>query len=690
MSLSFNQPVECLKGVGKKLTEAMARLDICTLQDMLFHLPTRYSDRTKITAISQLELQQLCVIEGEITHTQIQFGKRRSLACRLEDGTGSILLRFYHFSAAQKNQLTGAQRIRCYGEIRRGNSGFELYHPEYVIESTRKPMPPLEQTLTPVYSVTEGLGQTRLRDLIAQAFERVDQTDLPVLLPSQEYTSLLNILCFLHNPPADARTDQLLAGDHPMQQLLVLEELVAYQLSLLRLRAQRRALNAPVLSLVKSSGLNQQFVEALAFELTGAQQNVSLDIASDLGRSIPMMRLIQGDVGSGKTVVAALAALQAVANGQQVAIMAPTDILASQHKRSFEEWFEPLGIKVGFLSGKQKAADKRENTEKVEQGVSQIVVGTHALFQDAIEFAALGLVIIDEQHRFGVHQRMTLRAKGQDDSIVPHLLIMTATPIPRTLAMSAYADLDYSVIDQLPAGRKPITTVLIGHARRDSVVERINLACLEGRQAYWVCTLIEESETLSAQAAEVSAEYLQKELPELRVGLLHGRLKPADKQSIMEAFKAGELDLLVATTVIEVGVDVPNASLMVIENPERLGLAQLHQLRGRVGRGTEQSHCVLLYGDPLSKLARARLEAMRSTRDGFQIAEIDMELRGPGEVLGTRQTGDISFKLADLSRDQDLLPKARSMAEELIGESSDKIEPLVWRWLGHSERFGLV
>lgn len=689
-SVSYQTPVTSLKGVGSKLAQTLARLDIQSLQDLLFHLPARYSDRTRVADIGRLQPEQWCVIEGEVTHAQVEFGKRRSLACRLEDSTGSILLRFYHFNAAQKNQLNGAKRVRCYGEIRRGRSGLELYHPEYTIETPSKPMPALEQTLTPIYSITEGLGQTRLRDLIHKAFSMLDQEPLPILLPRHGYTSLLDVLHFLHNPPANACTEQLLAGNHPTQHLLVLEELVAYQLSLLRLRAKRRALAAHQLSLAVYEPLRQDFLAGLPFELTDAQASVSRTVMQDLAQAAPMMRLIQGDVGSGKTVVAALAALQAVANGHQVAVMAPTDILAVQHRRSFEQWCEPLGITVAFLSGKQKAAEKREHTQWVQEGKAAIVVGTHALFQEPIEFARLALVIIDEQHRFGVHQRMSLSAKGQTEACVPHLLIMTATPIPRTLAMSAYADLDYSVIDQLPAGRKPVSTVLIGHAKRDAVIERIQHACQEGRQAYWVCTLIEESETLSAEAAEASAEHLKKMLPNLNIGLLHGRLKPTDKLSIMADFKAQKLDLLVATTVIEVGVDVPNASLMIIENPERLGLAQLHQLRGRVGRGSIQSHCVLLYGEPLSKHSKARLEAMRSTNDGFQIAEIDMELRGPGEVLGTRQTGDIHFKLADLSRDQDLLPEARTIAENVLLSAPEQVEPLIWRWLGRSERYGLA
>ncbi len=677
-----------LKGVGQQLAQKLAKLDILNLQDLLFHLPARYSDRTRITPISQLSYQQLCVVEGEIVDTQIQFGRRRSLACRLQDASGSIWLRFYHFSAAQKEQLSRASKIRCFGEVRQGSLGFELYHPEYVIDKPNKPMPPLDDRLTPVYSTVDGLGQNRLRDLIGQAFARLNDQSLPDLLPRSDDLSLTAILRFLHNPPASASTEQLLTGEHPYQQALVTEELVAYQLSLLRLREKRRALDAPACSVSAFESVCRQFEASLPFSLTQAQKAVCETLKTDLSKGIPMMRLVQGDVGSGKTVVAALAALQAIANDQQVALMAPTEILAEQHLKSFQQWFEPLGIQVGFLSGKQKTSERRDHFEAAALGKSQIVIGTHALFQDDIIFSRLGLVIIDEQHRFGVHQRLQLRAKGQE--LTPHLLIMTATPIPRTLAMSAYADLDYSVIDQLPSGRQPIKTVLVNADRRDQVIERIAHACQNNRQAYWVCTLIEQSETLSAEAAEVTAENLRAQLPHLRIGLLHGRLKPSEKASIMSAFKQGDMDLLVATTVIEVGVDVPNASLMVIENPERLGLAQLHQLRGRVGRGSVESHCVLLYGDPLSNIAKERLQAMRETNDGFKIAEIDLNIRGPGEVLGTRQTGDIAFKLADLKRDLPLLAHAKSTAEMILQQYPEKVEPLIWRWLGSSERFAQV
>lgn len=706
-ALHVLSPVTVLKGVGAQLAKKLEKLNIYTLQDLLFHLPRQYADRTRVTPIGQLQPNQSVVIEADIRNTTIAFGKRRSMICRVQDHTGTISLRFYHFSNAQRNTMTEGTRIRCYGETRRGASGLELYHPEYQLLGTDGAGQALEDTLTPIYPITEGITQSRLRSLIKQALtlsSRLEFTSYLSLLSrnladgslpatassTTTANSLFKPLAYLHSPPKDADLAELLEGQHPFQQQLIMEELTAYQLNLLQLREQRQQQAATPLP--ADASLEQRFIGSLGFSLTGAQQRVVSDIGKDLSRTIPMMRLLQGDVGSGKTVVAAMAALRAVANQQQVAIMAPTEILAEQHRHNFDTWFSPLGIRVGWLTGKQKVKERREQLEQLVNGETQVVVGTHALFQEEVAFKQLRLVIIDEQHRFGVHQRLSLRDKGHDEyrhqkAPVPHQLIMTATPIPRTLAMSAYADLDYSVIDELPKGRIPVETVVISQQRRADIIARINHACQQGRQAYWVCTLIENSESLEAQAAEEAAELLTTALPQLTVGLVHGRLKPTEKETVMQAFKTGAIDLLVATTVIEVGVDVPNASLMIIENPERLGLAQLHQLRGRVGRGSEASHCVLLYGDKVSLQGKERLQAMRSTRDGFAIAEIDLKLRGPGEVLGTRQTGDIDFALADLRRDLYLMPKVNAYAHAIVSEFPEYAKALSARWIGKNTQY---
>ncbi|MCV6627993.1 MAG: ATP-dependent DNA helicase RecG [Cellvibrionaceae bacterium] len=679
--------VTALKGVGVQLAEKLAKLHIVSLQDLLFHLPLRYMDRTKVSPIGALQPNQNVVVQGVIKAADVVFGRRRSLMCRLQDGSGTLTLRFYHFSANQKAKLQPGAHIRCYGETRRGASGLEIYHPEYEFYDEQAPAN-LASTLTPVYPITEGISQARLRGLIEQLLPQLGQHSLPELLPNteQNWGSLEQALRYLHQPPADAPLDQLLDMRHPYQQRLAFEELLAHQLSLLKLRQRVQAEGA--IGLPENPLSLEKFLAGLAFAPTGAQQRVIGEIRTDLSRPVPMLRLVQGDVGSGKTLVAAAAALQAIANGYQAAIMAPTEILAEQHLQNFRAWFEPLGISVGWLSGKQKASERKAALAATASGEHQLIVGTHALFQDEVAFADLALAIIDEQHRFGVHQRLALRGKSR--GLRPHQLVMTATPIPRTLAMSAYADLDVSIIDELPPGRTPVTTVVVPNERRSQVIERVRAACAEGRQAYWVCTLIEESEALEAQAAEVTATELATALGELQVGLVHGRLKPAEKEAVMAAFKAGQIQVLVATTVIEVGVDVPNASLMIIENPERLGLAQLHQLRGRVGRGSTASHCVLLYGQPLSQYGRARLSAMRETSDGFAIAEKDLELRGPGEVLGTRQTGEMQFKLADLQRDANLINRIRSCALDIAKHHPDLVDPIIARWLGQAQEYAHV
>jgi ATP-dependent DNA helicase RecG len=684
-------PVTELKGVGAAMELKLARLGIETLQDLLFHLPIRYQDRTRVLPIGSLRPSDECVIEGEVKACDIINGRRRSLLCRVQDGTGTITLRFFHFSAAQKNQLATGKRVRCFGEVRPGPSGLEMVHPEY---STRKTgiNAPVDEHLTPVYPMTEGLQQSRLRTLINQALEWLETGSLPELIPEGLRTKwrlpeLGESLTYLHTPPVDANVDLMQKGMHPCQRRLAFEELLAHHLTLTRLRQQVQQNGAPALPY---HGVHTQaFLDQLPFSLTGAQQRVCNDVARDLNKPVPMLRLVQGDVGSGKTVVAAMAALQAVENNRQAAVMAPTEILAEQHFANFTAWMEPLGIKVAWLAGKVKGKQRETQLAAIASGEAQIVVGTHALFQDDVRFYNLGLAVIDEQHRFGVHQRLSLREKGRDGIQTPHQLIMTATPIPRTLTMSAYADLDCSIIDELPPGRTPVNTVVIDDKRRDEVIERVRAACREGRQAYWVCTLIEESEALQCQAAEVAEALLKEQLPELKIGLVHGRMKAAEKAEVMARFKAAELDLLVATTVIEVGVDVPNASVMIIENPERLGLSQLHQLRGRVGRGSVASFCVLMYHAPLSKQGKARLGVMRETTDGFKIAEKDLELRGPGEVLGTRQTGMMQFRIADLTRDKDMLDRVRQVADQ-VQKNRDLMDAITRRWLGRGEEYGHV
>ncbi|MBK5009154.1 ATP-dependent DNA helicase RecG [Pseudomonas sp. S60] len=692
MSELSKVPVTVLKGVGDAMAEKLAKVGLENLQDVLFHLPLRYQDRTRVVPIGQLRPGQDAVIEGVVSGADVTMGKRRSLVVRLGDGSGVLSLRFYHFSNAQKEGLKRGTHLRCYGEARPGASGLEIYHPEYRALNGDEPPPPVEQTLTPIYPSTEGLTQQRLRLLCQQSLAMLGPRSLPDWLPDElardyQLAPLDGAIRYLHNPPADADLDELAEGHHWAQHRLAFEELLTHQLSQQRLRESLRSLRAPVLP--KPSHLPAKYLANLGFQPTSAQQRVANEIAYDLSQHEPMLRLVQGDVGAGKTVVAALAALQALEAGYQVALMAPTEILAEQHYITFKRWLEPLGIEVAWLAGKLKGKARASALEQIANG-APMVVGTHALFQEEVKFKNLALAIIDEQHRFGVQQRLALRKKGVAGTLCPHQLIMTATPIPRTLAMSAYADLDTSVLDELPPGRTPVNTVLVADSRRFEVVERVRAACAEGRQAYWVCTLIEESEELTCQAAESTYEELGSALGELRVGLIHGRMKPVEKAEIMAEFKAGNLQLLVATTVIEVGVDVPNASLMIIENPERLGLAQLHQLRGRVGRGSAASHCVLLYHPPLSQIGRERLGIMRETNDGFIIAEKDLELRGPGEMLGTRQTGLLQFKVADLMRDADLLPAVRDAAQALVARWPEHVSPLLDRWLRHGQQYGQV
>ncbi|MEL0612266.1 ATP-dependent DNA helicase RecG [Marinomonas arenicola] len=682
------QDVRELKGVGDAMAEKLAKLHLHTVQDLLFHLPIRYQDRTRVLPIGHLRFGDEAVIEGTSTGCEIKMGKRRSLLCRIKDSTGTLCLRFFHFSAAQKKQLESGNRVRCFGEIRRGSTGFEIYHPEYKIISDTDTHSDTDQ-LTPIYPLTEGLTQAKIRQLCEQALERLTPYNLKEWLPetirqSFSLPPLDDAIRFLHHPTTDADLEQLRAGAHPAQYRLSFEELMAHQLSLIGKKVKAKEDKA--VRVTEPGQLAQGLLEQLPFSPTNAQQRVFQELLTDLQSGHPMLRLVQGDVGSGKTLVAALAAAAIVNAGYQVAIMAPTEILAEQHLANFTQWFTPLGLNVAWMAGKLKGKAREAELENIASGAAHIVVGTHALFQESVQFDRLALAIIDEQHRFGVHQRMALREKGLQQGFQPHQLIMTATPIPRTLAMSAYADLDCSIIDELPPGRTPVNTIVVSDQRRNEVIERVKIACQEGKQVYWVCTLIEESEALQCQAAEDTAILLAEQLNGLSIGLVHGRLKSSEKAEIMARFKANEIQLLVATTVIEVGVDVPNASLMIIENPERLGLAQLHQLRGRVGRGQTASHCVLLYKAPLGQQGKERLSTMRETSDGFKIAEKDLELRGPGELLGTRQTGLWEFKVADLQRDKALLDDVQKAATQLHQHYPERVSPLLARWLpNHSQ-----
>ncbi|HHH48013.1 MAG TPA: ATP-dependent DNA helicase RecG [Gammaproteobacteria bacterium] len=677
------------------MVERLARLGLHTLQDLLFHLPLRYQDRTRIAPIGSLRPGNEITVRGEVQLTDIKLGRRRMLLSRIADGSGAITLRFFYFSAAQRAGLARGSWVQCFGEVRAGPSGLEMVHPEYRLIDPDTDGPLREDTLTPVYPSTEGLRQQTLRKLIDQLLDDPELLGecLPELLPAEllaqrRLPGLREAILYVHRPPAGACLRELEEGTHPAQQRLAFEELLAHQLSLRQLRERQDRHAAPPLRATQA--LQQPFLDHLGFPLTAAQRRVLDEIAHDLTRPRPMQRLVQGDVGCGKTVVAALAALQALEAGFQVAIMAPTELLAEQHRRNFAQWLAPLDIDAHWLSGKTKGKAREQTLAAIADGNARLTVGTQALFQEGVEFHDLGLVIIDEQHRFGVHQRLALREKGARDGRYPHQLIMTATPIPRTLAQTAYADLDISVIDELPPGRSPVETVVIADDRRDAVVARVHAACREGRQAYWVCTLIEESESLQCETAQATAEALHAALPDLRIGLIHGRLKAAEKEAVMARFKAGDIDLLVATTVIEVGVDVPNASLMIIENAERLGLSQLHQLRGRVGRGSARSSCVLLYKPPLSKTARQRLATLRETNDGFEVARKDLELRGPGELLGTKQTGLLELRIADLQRDQALIPDVGQCAAQLLREHPGQVAPLIRRWLGDGLRYGSV
>lgn len=686
-------PVTELPSIGTALADKLAKIGVRNVQDVLFRLPFRYEDRTKITPIGEFIVGERALGEGEITASGIRFGRRRrrSLSVQVADDSGVVQLRFFHFNKQQQGMLRVGARLRFIGELKaRG----EIYHPEYTV-LFGDDAPPPEQTLTPVYPSTEGVSQYRWRSMREGALHLLGADSLrdwltPPLPKAVGDISLEAALRYLHAPPPEAPLEQLAQGLHPSQRRLAFEELLAHHMSLRLRRDEILSTRAPALPTEPARESFKNFLESFGFRLTEAQRKVWAEIGDDLRTETPMLRLLQGDVGSGKTVVAALAALQAVANGHQAAIMAPTEVLAEQHYLNFDRWMMPLSIPLAWLSGRIKGVKRQRERERVAIGEAKIVIGTHALIEDEVHFSRLGLIVVDEQHRFGVRQRLKLREKGAASGRAPHQLIMTATPIPRTLIMTSYADLDTSVIDQLPPGRKKITTTVVAQKRRPQVIERVRAACADGRRAYWVCPLIEESEAIQCQAAESVAAELREALPNISVGLVHGRHKPKEKTAAMEAFKSGATQLLVATTVIEVGVDVPEASLMIIENPERLGLAQLHQLRGRIGRGSEESFCLLMHAPSLSEQGRERLSIIRDNDDGFAIAEEDLRIRGPGEMLGTRQAGELIFRIADVRRDEDLLEAARAYAGNFQQKHADRVPLLIRRWIADDERYGEV
>ena len=679
--------VASLKGVGPDLAQRLARAGVHRVEDLLFLLPLRYEDRTKIQPLGGLAVGMRTLVEGDVEVADVVFRGRRTLLVRIADGTGQLTLRFFHFSSAQQRGFARGTRLRCFGEIRNGASGFEMVHPEYRRVAADAAAP--DDTLTPVYPTMEGLGQQRIRNFIGQALARLHRQPLADPLASRlgDSPGLQESIVGLHHPPASVPVDAFIGGRHPWQRRLALEELVAHRLSLLALRAeQQQAAAAPI----PATGAVDEFMQTLPFDLTRAQRRVLEEIKADIATPAPMLRLVQGDVGSGKTVLAAGAAVAVAAAGLQTAIMAPTELLAEQHFHNFDRWLTPLGIKVAWLTGSVTGASRRAVLQDIVSGEALVIVGTHALFQAGVDFRELALIVVDEQHRFGVQQRLTLQQKGERQGRQPHQLTMTATPIPRTLTMTAYADLDCSVIDELPPGRQPVQTVVLPESRRVELVARVKSLCSSGAQVYWVCPLIEESENIESQAAEDLYEKLTEALPELNIGLVHGRMRAPQKDRVMQAFKAAALDVLVATTVIEVGVDVPNARLMVIENAERMGLSQLHQLRGRVGRGGGESNCIMLYRPPLSDLARERLGVLRETQDGFVVAQRDLELRGPGEVLGTKQTGLMQLRIADLIRDADLLPEVTRVSDAIFANEPEQVELLANRWMVGAEQYGKV
>ena len=680
------EPVTTLRGVGAKMASRLAEIGIRSLEDLLFHFPLRYQDRTQVTPIAGLRDQVDAVIKGTVRGAAVTMGRRRTLLVKVEDSTGLLTVRFFHFRQAQVTQFKTGARVQLFGTPRRLGSGTEVIHPEYRLGETADLVEP---ALTPVYPTVSGIGQSTWRKLCGQALAALNRQPPEDLLQgiTADRITLSEAIAFLHNPPPGTELDPIHGGVHPAQIRLAREELIAHQLTVQGVRDTERKHQAP--SITSAAEITQQFIAGLPFAPTAAQMRVAKELAADMAQPQPMLRLVQGDVGSGKTLVAAQATLDTIAAGYQVAFMAPTELLAEQHHANLAGWFDELGLPVAWLSGRIKGKARQAVLEQLEHGQAPVVVGTHALFQDDVVFQRLGLIIVDEQHRFGVHQRLSLADKGADGQH-PHQLALTATPIPRSLAMVAYGDLDCSIIDELPPGRQPVTTTLIDSTRREAVIRRVGAACQDGRQAYWVCTAIEESDTLDIEAAEATADQLGSALPGVRVGMVHGKLKPQEKASVMAAFKAGDIQLLVATTVIEVGVDVPNASLMIIDNAERLGLAQLHQLRGRVGRGATESHCLLMFKQPLSDTAQQRLTTMQESSDGFLIAERDLAIRGPGELLGTRQTGLAAFRIALLPEHEELLIEAQAVAARLYEHDLPRAQALMQRWAGARADFARV
>ena len=672
-------PLSAISAFSKPLISNLSKLGIQSVQGLLLHLPLRYIDETHITAVRDLRVGESVQVEGEIVHAEVSYKPRKALMARLEDASGQLTLRFLHFYPSQIAALKVGKKLRVYGEVRSGFFGYEMVHPSCKAVGETSVV---AQTLTPVYPSVAGLSQASLRKAIGLALKQQAWAEtLPAsLYQALNLPSFADSLQALHNPAADSDVAALSDKITPHSRRLALDELLAQQLSMRKHYARRRSVDAP--RFMPSKKWVTALLKSLPFALTSAQQKVALEIERDLTQAHPMQRLLQGDVGSGKTIVACMAALQAIENGWQVALMAPTEILAEQHYQKMLGWLKPLGIQTAWLTGSQSKKDRELAMQAIANGSAQLAVGTHALFQEAVQFKQLGLAIIDEQHRFGVQQRLALRQKGQPE---PHQLMMTATPIPRTLSMSYYADLDVSVIDELPPGRTPIVTKLVSEARRDEILQRVRESCAQGHQAYWVCPLIEESEALQLVTANDTFALMQSIFPELAIGLVHGRLKSAEKQAVMTEFSAGRIQLLVATTVVEVGVDVPNANLMVIEHAERMGLSQLHQLRGRVGRGAAKSTCILLYQNKLSEMASARLKVIYESNDGFAIAQADLNLRGPGEFLGLRQSGVPMLKIADLNRDADLLEYAKSQAEALLNDCPSAVEQHLDRWLGHAD-----
>jgi len=687
--------VETLKGVGAKIAAKLANLSIINLEDLLFHLPSKYQDRSRIHPIGSLIHGQTAQVFGMVEAADILFGKRRSLVCKISDQSGILDIRMFYFSMAQKKQFVRGQYVQCYGQVSYSGRTISMIHPEIKFLKSND-TPQLLDGLLAVYPTTDGLQQRTFRSLIKQALDFLDESNVKELLPEKllqqlNFPPLADALKLLHQPPLDVSLNDIHSGEHPLIQRLAFEELMAQHLALKKLKQKHKSKQSFSISIKENQ--HQKFERTLPFTLTNAQQRVIKEIKNDLEKNSPMMRLVQGDVGCGKTLVAAFTMLQIAKNNLQSVLMAPTEILAEQHFLAFKTWFEPMGISVSILTSKMSAKQKKLSLEEIRSGETKIIIGTHAVFQLQVEFQDLALVIIDEQHRFGVEQRKTLLEKGKTNPEMkhPHQLVMTATPIPRTLAQTAYADLDLSIIDELPPGRKLVETSVINDLNRQKVIERIKHACeQDNRQVYWVCTLIDESEEIESQAAEATFSELSEQLAKLKIGLVHGRLKPKEKNQVMDHFKSGQLDILVATTVIEVGVDVPNASLMIIENPERLGLSQLHQLRGRVGRGEQKSYCILMYHAPLSQNAKQRLNVMRDTNDGFKIAEKDLEIRGAGEVLGTRQTGEVLFRFADLLRDRKLLPQVHKNAEIIAESHPELANALCRRWVNDREQLSHV